>query len=94
MLFIANMNRGILVAFSFGPPEMIFIVLVVLLLFGGKKLPELARGLGRGLRFFKEEVKGIQHDINIDDEPGQNPPEQTLPPKADSGEKSDDKPSS
>ena len=43
--------------------HVIVVLLVVLILFGGRKLPELARGLGRGLRIFKDEVKGIQKDI-------------------------------
>ena len=40
--------------------EIIIIVLVILLLFGGKKLPELARGLGKGLRLFKSEIKDVK----------------------------------
>jgi sec-independent protein translocase protein TatA len=36
-----------------GPPEIIIIFLVILLLFGGKKLPELAKGLGKGIKEFK-----------------------------------------
>ena len=43
--------------------EIIIIVVVILLLFGGKKLPELARGLGRGLRSFKDEIKGVKTGI-------------------------------
>ncbi|MFP4139611.1 MAG: Sec-independent protein translocase subunit TatA/TatB [Planctomycetota bacterium] len=39
-----------------GWPEIVIVLIVLLLLFGGKRLPELARGLGRGLRAFKEEV--------------------------------------
>ena len=39
-----------------GAPELILIVLVLLLLFGGKKLPELMRGAGRGIREFKDAV--------------------------------------
>jgi sec-independent protein translocase protein TatA len=39
-----------------GWPEIVIILIVLLLLFGGTRLPELARGLGRGLRAFKEEV--------------------------------------
>ncbi len=35
-------------------PELIFIVLIILLLFGGKKVPELMRGLGKGMKSFKE----------------------------------------
>ena len=40
-----------------GPTELILILLVVLLLFGGRKIPELMRGLGRGVREFKESSK-------------------------------------
>jgi sec-independent protein translocase protein TatA len=42
-----------------GPQELILIVLVIVLLFGAKKLPELARGSGRALRIFKPETKGL-----------------------------------
>lgn len=38
----------------FGAPEIILIVVVILLLFGGKKIPELMRGLGRGVKEFKD----------------------------------------
>lgn len=51
-----------------GWPELIIIVLVVLLLFGGKKLPEVARGTGRALRIFKAETKGLMSDDD-DDKP-------------------------
>jgi sec-independent protein translocase protein TatA len=50
-----------------GPTEILIILGVVLLLFGGKKLPELARGSGKALRIFKSEVKAM----NDDDEPDQ-----------------------
>lgn len=40
-----------------GGSELLIIVLVVLLLFGGKKIPELARGLGKGIREFKDGMK-------------------------------------
>jgi sec-independent protein translocase protein TatA len=42
---------------SIGPMELLVILLVALLLFGGKKIPELAKGLGQGIRNFKEAVK-------------------------------------
>jgi sec-independent protein translocase protein TatA len=44
------------------PAEIILILLVVLLLFGAKKLPDLARGVGRSLRIFKAETKGLTED--------------------------------
>jgi sec-independent protein translocase protein TatA len=49
-----------------GPPEIILILLVILLLFGAKKLPETARGLGRSLRIFKAETKGMKEDDAVD----------------------------
>ncbi|MCM1021285.1 MAG: twin-arginine translocase TatA/TatE family subunit [Muribaculum sp.] len=46
-----------------GSSEVIIIALVVLLLFGGKKIPELMRGLGKGVKNFKDGVNGIEKDI-------------------------------
>ncbi len=51
---------------AFGMPggwEWIIIILVVLIFFGAKKIPELARGLGRGIREFKDATKEIKKDI-------------------------------
>lgn len=45
--------------------ELVLIVLVILLLFGAKKLPELARGTGRALRIFKSETKGLADDDDL-----------------------------
>lgn len=45
-----------------GPLEIVLILIVLLLLFGAKKLPELARGTGRALRIFKSETKGLLTD--------------------------------
>jgi sec-independent protein translocase protein TatA len=47
---------------SLGPLEIIAIVLVILLLFGYKKLPDASRSLGRSLRIFKGEMKGMKDD--------------------------------
>jgi len=49
---------------NIGTQEMILIVIVILLLFGGKKLPELARGLGRGIREFKDASEDIKREIS------------------------------
>jgi len=45
-------------------PEIILILLIVVLLFGAKKIPELARGLGRGIREFKDASKEIKSEID------------------------------
>ena len=47
---------------SIGTGEIILIVVVVLLLFGGKKIPELMRGLGKGVKSFKDGMKGETDD--------------------------------
>ena len=49
--------------FNFGFCEIILIVLIVLLLFGGKRIPELMRGIGKGINNFKKGVKG-EDDID------------------------------
>ena len=46
-----------------GGPELMVVLLVVLLLFGSKKIPELAKGLGKGMREFKDATQGIQQEI-------------------------------
>ena len=54
LLFLGNL----------GAQEIILIAFVVLLLFGGKKIPEHMKGIGKGIRSFKEGVNGIEKDIN------------------------------
>ena len=51
-----------------GPQEIIVILLIVLLLFGAKKIPEVARGLGKGIREFKKAAKDIQDDVKVEEE--------------------------
>lgn len=53
LLFIGNLGAG----------EVMVIALIVLLLFGGKKIPELMRGIGKGVRSFKEGINNIEKDI-------------------------------
>ena len=48
---------------NLGTPEILLIALVVLLLFGGKKIPELMKGLGKGVKSFKDGMKGMDDDI-------------------------------
>ena len=47
-----------------GAPEIILIALIVLLLFGGKKIPELMKGIGKGVRNFKEGMNSMEDEIN------------------------------
>ena len=53
---------------SLGSQEIIIIALVILLLFGGKKIPELMRGLGKGVSQFKKGMKDIEEEINAEPE--------------------------
>ena len=58
------MYSGTLIEFlNMGGGEIMLILGVVLLLFGGKKLPELARGLGKGIREFKDASDGVKREI-------------------------------
>ena len=49
-----------------GTPEILFIALVILLLFGGKKIPELRKGIGKGVRSFKDGMNGIENTVEKD----------------------------
>ena len=52
---------------NLGTGEIIIIAIIVLLLFGGKKIPELMKGIGKGVKNFKDGVKGLEDDIKLDD---------------------------
>ena len=64
-----------------GTTEIIVIGGIALLIFGGKKLPELMRGLGKGVKEFKEGMKDVKEEINAEEQPqessNQEPPRQT-----------------
>ena len=49
---------------SLGPWEIVLILLVIILIFGGKKIPELARGLGKSLREFKKTTREIKDEVD------------------------------
>ena len=57
LLFLGNLGTG----------EIIIVAIIVLLLFCGKKIPELMKGIGKGVKNFKDGVKGLEDDIKIDD---------------------------
>ena len=74
--------------FGIGLPEILFIALIVLLFFGGKKIPELMRGLGKGVRSFKDGMNDIKDEVEKAD------PTKTDTTKSDTkteGPKQDDK---
>lgn len=52
---------------NLGLPEILLIALVILLLFGGKKIPELMKGLGKGVKSFKDGVNGIEDGLSPTD---------------------------
>jgi len=53
---------------NIGMSELMIILIVVLLLFGPKKLPELARGLGRSIQEFKKAADDVKKELNVTDE--------------------------
>lgn len=57
------MSNQVLLLFNIGGGELFFIVLVVIMFFGSKKIPELARGLGKGIREIKNATNDIQQEI-------------------------------
>jgi sec-independent protein translocase protein TatA len=59
LMFLGNLGTG----------EIIVIALIVLLLFGGKKIPELMKGLGKGVRSFKDGINEVEKQIEADPEP-------------------------
>ncbi len=79
MLAVSTLHPTMAAFGNLGGPELLLIALVLLLLFGGRKLPEVARGTGRALRIFKSETKGLMDD---DEEPAQPEPRASLPPAA------------
>ncbi len=59
LLFLGNIGTG----------EIILIALVILLIYGGKKIPELMKGIGKGVKSFKDGMNEIEKDITAEDTP-------------------------
>lgn len=66
------MNTLLLIG-GIGMQEIFVIALIVLLLFGGKKIPELMKGIGKGVRSFKDGVNGLEKEIDNDESTPRNP---------------------
>lgn len=65
--------------FNLGGGEIILILAIVLILFGAKKLPELAKGLGQGIKEFKKATNEVTNEIqnSVEDQPKRLPPQPT-----------------
>ena len=64
------MYNSILLFFNLGGGEIFIIMVVILLFFGSKRIPDLARGLGKGMREFKDAMSGVQRDLEDSIKPG------------------------
>ena len=58
------LNSILLFLGNVGGSELLIIVLIILLLFGGKKIPELMRGIGKGIRSFKDGINEVEDELN------------------------------
>lgn len=66
--------QPVIAIFGLGGPEIALILFLILLLFGAKRLPELARGFGKSIREFKKATSDVENDIRTAiDEPDQKP---------------------
>jgi sec-independent protein translocase protein TatA len=74
------MNTAFL-AFGLGMPEVIGILVIVLVLFGAKKIPELAKGLGQGIKEFKKASNDMQSELHRSMEEPPSPPPAPKPPE-------------
>ena len=67
--------------FGMGHWEILIIFVVILLIFGAKRIPEMAQGLGKGIRAFRTAMRDVQEEIDINppaNPPTQQPPDQTV----------------
>lgn len=80
------MEKLILISMP-GGGELIIILVIVLILFGAKRIPEIAQGLGKGIREFKKSVKDVQSEIDIDEKLNGKLGQKKADDKADTGQK-------
>ena len=75
-------NQSIAFIQSLGPLEIFVVVFIILLLFGAKKLPELARGMGKAMKEFKKATKDVEEDIRsaMEEEPDPAAPRKVSKP--------------
>lgn len=72
-----NRNRMCSLLFALGMPEVIILVFLILLLFGAKRIPELMKSMGKGVRSFKEGMNEIGKDLDTDNKDGKYQKDET-----------------
>ncbi len=82
------MEKLILISMP-GGGELIIILVIVLILFGAKRIPEIAQGLGKGIREFKKSVKDVQSEIDINEKSDGKIGQEKNNHKADTGKKNE-----
>jgi sec-independent protein translocase protein TatA len=80
------MNDIILISMP-GGGELIIILVIVLILFGAKRIPEIAQGLGKGIREFKKSVRDVQTELDVDEKSGRKIEEKAKEQKKKPGKK-------
>jgi len=60
--------------FNIGPQEMFILFLIIILLFGAKRIPEIGRSIGKGIQEFKKGMRDVESEINLADKTEQKPP--------------------
>lgn len=65
--------NSLMVLLNIGGQEILIVLLIVLVLFGGRKIPELMKGLGKGVREYKKAMNSVEDDLNGNPEPDKQP---------------------
>ena len=68
--------------FGIGTSELLIIMVIVLLVFGAKRLPEIGQSMGKGIRDFKRSLRDVEHTIESDQLPPPPPPPPSTPPSS------------
>ena len=68
--------------FNIGPQELFWLFLIVLLIFGAKRIPEIGRSIGRGIQEFKKGIREVETELQITDKPAPPTREATPPAQA------------
>jgi TatA/E family protein of Tat protein translocase len=65
--------------FNIGPQELFWLFLIVLLIFGAKRIPEIGRSIGRGIQEFKKGMRDVENELQVSDKPAPPPPPPAAP---------------